>query len=768
MKQRISDVNIGKIALITTFLLLLFLRFPDFFQTPNSKVIEAYGDGIKAYTVIEYHARYDSSLTWYEGMNYPYQEHVIPAATQPLISNTLKLISTYLYDVTPYTRAVIHFSLLLGLLLCAYFLYLIFIKLELPPWLSVGIAVGMAFLSPQLHRMTSHYGLAHPEVLPVILYLLLRLEEDRSWKTSAWIAVAVTAFSLIHFYYFAIITFTISFYFLFGFLRKPTASRLLRYAFHYSIQLIIPLVFFYFWMYHEDPVTDRTAQPWGFFYYKAIWEGIFTSMAQPHFQWIDQHVIKIETTQYEGQAYVGLVAALGSIWLFIRWIIGLGRQPLVRAGGKFQPFLNKILLAGLCMLFFSFCLPFSLQGMEWLADYAGPLRQFRSLGRFSWAFYYAINLAVFAELWHWLAEKKWKWVLLVPAVLLIGMEAYHHCYQYDLKLDEIKELKAGQQYTDIEGIDYDEFQAIVTVPYYNIGSDNFWYAGAGDILPRSQILSMQSGLPVTSAMLTRSSLSQTMKQIELILEPYRLPAILGEYPNEKPLLLMLSNYHYSQQKDKYEHLLEETQLLYDSGSYQLYRLSLPTFEKRLENRIRKIRYTLKNDTLSLRRHGDFLSRDSAHTFLYDGFDQQRADRTYRGEGGLQMAASDTRPIFDGAIPLQQEGGWYAFSVWAFLGADFYPRTWMSIIEYNEASGEEVNRQAVQAQQAVRVLDDGWGLLEMVYIPKRKDTRIKLVAENKDLKDAPLYFDELLVRPEVSDIYREESQYIFKNNRWFDL
>ena len=649
MKQQINEEIAGRLLVLFLALLLLFLRFPDFFQSPNSKVIEPYGDGIKAYTVIQYHARYDSTLNYYQGMNYPYSEHVVPAATQPLLSNTIKLISK-LVDITPYTIGIVNCSLLLGLLLCAFFLYLIFRELETPVWWAVGVAIGLTFLAPQLHRMISHYGLAHPEVFPVIFYLLMRLEKSRSWKTSAWIAVAVTAFSLIHFYYFAIITFTISFYFLFGFLRKPGWQKLIRYAFHYSIQLIIPLIFFYFWMYYNDTVTDRTAQPWGFFYFKAIWEGIFTAMGQPHFQWIDSQIIKIDPTQYEGRAYVGLVASLGILFLLIRWAVSKFQQPFIRSGGVLNGFMHKILLVGVVLLIFSFCWPFSWAGWEWLADYAGPIRQFRSVGRFSWVFYYAINIIVFVELWHTLSSKEWKWALLVPALALLYFEAYHHAYEYDLKLDEIKELKEGTKYTDIEGVDYDEFQAILTIPYYNIGSDNFWKAGAGDIVPRSQILSVQTGLPTTSAMLTRTSLSQTMKQLELIYEPYRLPAILEEFPSNKPFLLLVSNYLFSQQKELYEHLLEESQLIYENDQYQLYRVALNTFQRRIDSKIRDIEYTIENDTLELRKHGDFFSRDDNITFYYDSYDLAIADSIYRGAGAYQGIAKEENILFGRSHP----------------------------------------------------------------------------------------------------------------------
>ncbi|MBL7792917.1 MAG: hypothetical protein JNK77_11370, partial [Saprospiraceae bacterium] len=51
------------LALIMLVGLCLFLRFPDLFKTPNSKVIEPWGDGFKTYLALVYHLRYDSSYT---------------------------------------------------------------------------------------------------------------------------------------------------------------------------------------------------------------------------------------------------------------------------------------------------------------------------------------------------------------------------------------------------------------------------------------------------------------------------------------------------------------------------------------------------------------------------------------------------------------------------------------------------------------------------------------------------------------------------------
>ena len=759
----------GAILILFLMVGLLALRFPDFFQSPNSKVIEPYGDGYKVYAVMEYHARYDTCYSFYQGMNYPYGEHVIPADAQPLISNTVKFISAYLVDITGYTRAILHFSLLFSILLCAFFLFRLLYRLDSPVWWAVAVAAGITFLSPQLHRMASHYGLSHTAALAIVLFLLLRLDESRSWRMSAWIAVAVFCFSMLHFYFFAILSFFISFYFLASFLRRPRWQKIPRYVFHYSIQVLLPLAFFYFWMYHGDPVEGRTGQPWGFFVFHSIWEGVFTSLFQPHFQWIDENVIRIEQVQYEGAAYIGLVAGVGSIILLARWIAGRFRQPIVRAGGERNAYLNKIFWAALALLLFSFGYPFTIPGLEGWLDYAGPIRQFRSVGRFNWAFYYVINIIVFTELWQWAKGRPWRVALSALALAVLYFEAFNSIYAVNLGLDEVPELQAGKRYSEIEGINYDEFQAILTVPYFNVGSDNLWFHGEGEIVPRSLTLSTQTGLPTTSAMLTRTPLWQTLKQVQLILEPYRRPAILDDFPNDKPLLLLVANYHFEQQKERYQHLLEGTQLLYETDSYRLFRLPLATFAERINARVREINHTINTDTLSLHPHGVFLSKDSNQTFYYESFDSLTTASYYRGGGAMKGPAADGVVVFDGSIPRQAALGWYTFSVWMYLGEDLRARSEAQILEYLPEGEQEVYQQRFHVYGQVKAIDnDGWGLLEFRFIPQLADSRIRFTIRNEELGQQPLYLDELFIRPEVDDVYRQEDNYVWKNNRWFSL
>jgi len=112
----------GRWLLLLPAILIIVLRFFEFFQTPNSRLIERWGDGLKNYTNVWYHVEHDSSYTTFEGMNYPYGDHLVMVDGQPLLANTLKWMDRNMLDVGDYTLGTIHFAMLLSVLgACAVF-----------------------------------------------------------------------------------------------------------------------------------------------------------------------------------------------------------------------------------------------------------------------------------------------------------------------------------------------------------------------------------------------------------------------------------------------------------------------------------------------------------------------------------------------------------------------------------------------------------------------------------------------------------------------
>ncbi len=776
------------LALITLVGLCLFLRFPDLFKTPNSKVIEPWGDGFKTYLALVYHVRYDSSYTRLEAMNYPYGEHVIPGDAQPAISNTLKAISKRIPELADYGIAGLHFSLLFSLAWCVIFLYVLFRRLGLPAWYSIPISLAITFLSPPSERLISHYGLAHPAALTALLYGLLKWEERHHWSTSLGIALLIWFFSLIHFYFFAILSFTVAGYFAFSWLIQRRWALLPRYAMHFAVQVLLPFVFFWWWMMAGDPVTDRTSSPWGFLNYNTRPEGVFTSLTQPHFRWIHEHIIAIKQVDYEGKSYIGIVALVGFLILigqvagslFRRLsqspkvaqshsrIVAQSQSPLlpVQIEGRRSVYLNALFFTGLALFIFATGFPFAIKGLEFLLDYTGPLKQFRSIGRFAWVFYFSSNIIAFVLLYRWMSRgADWRKGLVIAAVLVLSVEAWFFTRSFDCRLDDIEELNPGHRYTDLK-INYSEYQAILPVPYYNIGSDNFWWALSGFIGQKTQTLAMQSGLPSTGAMLTRTSLSQTIKQLQLVMEPYRLPLILDDFPNKKPLLLAWDEERVAEGPFDYRHLLEDAQLIYENPPLRLYRLPLQLFSKRVEVRRAAVTQVLAADSLLYRTNSGLLASAPDSGFVYQSFDDQRASQVYMGQGAWEASAADGVTLFEDTLPTQQSNQ-YVFSVWMHLQADLHPRTDIAIVEYDEKTGQEVHRRDAQVREWVQTFDNnGWGLLEWTFNLSAPGNRIAIYLKNKALKKQNLHLDELLIRPAGLNLYKRADKWVFYNNRWY--
>ena len=756
---------IGILATLILTTLLLWWRLPDFPAYANTRVIEQYGDGYKAYATYLYHIHHDSTYSWYQGMNYPFGDHVIPSDTQPLLANSVRWISRNLVDIRDYALGIYNWSMPLGILICSLFLFLILARVGLPWWYSVPIAVALTFMAPQWWRMISHFGLAHPEVLPILLYLLLLYEERPSWRISAWIGLSVFIFALLHFYYVAIMGMTIGLYFAFRVLRERAWRQLPVYAVHVAVQVLLPAGLLMWWM-SMGAVSDRTAQPAGYLLYLSIWESIFTSLSQPHWQWVNDHIIKIEQGDFEGYAYVGVVATLATLGIIFRLPYGKGKLPITDISGPHSRYFQAMFWTAVLILIFSFGYPFVIKGWDGLLNYAGPLRQFRSIGRFAWVFYYVINLIAFV----WLYQQPRLRAFMVPAILLLSLEAWFYNRGPDLKLDEIAEFPEGQTFRDIPGIDYGRYQAILTVPYYNIGSDNLSAFGHdGFILQKSLTIGLQTGLPTTSAMLTRSSLSQTILQFQLMSEPYRRPALVDSLTDRRPFLLAVNTQKLGEayNRELYGHLPEGTTWLYERGNLSLYELPLDLFERRLAERKARLAVEAADSTL----HADppFLLDNPNFTFVYRSCDEETSARVYRGAGAWNRLIEQKQVLLDERIPKQWPGGAYTFAAWIYIGDDLAARTRLDLEEYDPDSGEILQQLSTWFFFNVKLVDsNGWALIEYPFMPQSGNSKLRFSVQNNMMPGRSLYVDDILIRATAARMYQASEEGLWYNNRWFPV
>ena len=221
----------------------------------TNKMIDPWGDGLKTYTNAIYHIEHDSTYHWYQGMNYPYGEHIIPATELAGIAIAGKFLKQWFPNISDYIVSIMHAEMLLALLLCGLFLFLIFKDLGLPFAWSLVLAILLSFLSPLNARMHSHYGLAQPFIIPALFYFILQFHKDSRWIWSIAIALTIFISAFLHFYFFAIGVFFISGYFFFRVANEWSWQHLKAILPHYSLMVLLPLLFFLFWMILPDPVN---------------------------------------------------------------------------------------------------------------------------------------------------------------------------------------------------------------------------------------------------------------------------------------------------------------------------------------------------------------------------------------------------------------------------------------------------------------------------------------------------------------------------------
>jgi len=271
--QFFKETKGGLLLVICLMVLILGVRFPKLVTAPNDWVIEDSHDGFRSYAAAYYHVKHDSTYQHYEGMHYPYGDVVGFTDNLPLFSNSIKFVSNNIVDISDHTGGILNLFLLLSILLCSLFIYLILSHLDLPNWYVIPVTIGLTFLSPQIGRLAAHYGLAHPFVIPLVFYMSLLFHEKRDVKTSLLIASSLFFIGQIHLYLFAISVLFIAGIMGFKTLFRFNKNEIIFNASHLAIQVLLPYLLTQYLL--SDTIVDRPSRPYGFLAYRSYWENVF-------------------------------------------------------------------------------------------------------------------------------------------------------------------------------------------------------------------------------------------------------------------------------------------------------------------------------------------------------------------------------------------------------------------------------------------------------------------------------------------------------------
>lgn len=754
----------GLLGTVVVTALMVGWHYGDILPHLNQYYLGSGGDGIKNYYTLLYHVQYDSTYSHFEGMNYPFGEQVVFTDNQPLLSNTMRWVSRNITDVSGYGVGAINLAMLLSIVFCALFLYLFGVRLKLPPWYAALLAIGLALFSPQVHRMGGHYALSYGFVIPLILWLAHRFWEKPLPRRSLALGLTVFFLAGLHFYYFAIGAFFLSLFLGLRWLGEPNWKNLLKTAGHFALQILLPFVLLNLWFWLTDPVSDRPSSPYGFLFFRATWKTSFLPLFFPHGDWL-KPFFNLNWINWEGIAYVGLVASLMTVFLGglgIRFLIKRQWNRVLAPTG--DPFLDRIVLAGGLLLLFSFGIPF-VWGLEHLIDSTGPLKQFRGIGRFSWIFFYVGNLGAFYWLYHRLRalesrKKGMIWLLTLPLLILfVEGTLFSNKTKYSTNRIEALESKGIPADHWMQSVAHSDFQAILPLPYYHVGSENFWMDPQAEILPKTLIASLQSGLPLMSVHMSRTSLEQTFTNLQLILDPVEPLALLDTLPDDRPLLLWIDKAAINDYP-RQQALLELAQPLWDSEDVSLFALPIAALGERRKQRLeQQKRVAMESRPINLE---GWTSTGQNDAFIYISFDENKSEKTFLGSGAYVGSTNVYNTVYSATLPPGFPGD-YVFSCWVYIKKDGYPAQNFGF-EQLDATGEYLDYKTAKLGDYLVATSGDWGLIEFPFTLKQADAKLNFFFRKEAYSKFPLWMDELMIRRSGTDVFREDGEVQWWNNR----
>lgn len=759
--------NFGWIVSLMVSTILLFVFYGPILKNPNSTYLSSSGDGLKSTFGSVYHLKYDTTYLRTDYMNYPFGESVFYTGGQPVITNTLRFLKSLGIDFTDTILGIINIWMIFSIALGALIIYLILREFKLPVLYSIAVSTIITFLSPQIDRFGGHFNLAYLFFIPLMIYLFFLYYKTR--KTLYTILLSLLAlFALCtHAYFFGFYAFIVIVFWIGAIVTDKERFGKTSYAIiHIFVQFLLPFIIFQLLVLSSGEMHDRTGYPWGFFRFVSYFHGIFLPVNKSY-----GNFLSLKRPPWESISYVGMVASIGFFTLIVMAVKRYRKESSWKSIFRITDniFLNILFWASIIGLVYSFGIPFT-TGLKKLFNYMGPLKQLRAPGRFAWLFFYVLNIVVFYLLWHYYQSKKTIVSKVLVAVALIwgSYDAYLNVRsQKHFLNNKIASLEDKENTSELNSwyneINFNKYQAIIPLPYFHIGSENYWIGNGSPSVKPIFIASMKTGLPLTSVMMGRTSMSQTVKNIQLFMEPYNGYDIMKYWSSSKPFLVLFAKDGMLTIPER--DIKNKAELITSNNELEIRKIYKSDFEQILAERKKSVKNEVNSKNLFVL--DSFMSTDSVKNFIYEGFGDAKPGETKLGEKSYTGNIKKNNIVFEKHVENMDTSKVYWVSFWVEnMDEDMYPRT-VLVSELLNDDDENYRYDQFELKDKIKIIDsNGWGLVEYRIQFKERAGKIKISLKNNLLTKGTLNIDELLIRPESEDVYVDLGQMVYKNNRFY--
>ena len=695
-------------------------------------------DMLKDIYTTTYHTKYDQSVAHCTAMAYPYGEHYTYTGLQILVSAPLQLLQKMgVHDAWKACLPLINFYVILSILLCSLFLYLLFLELKLPPIPALFGAVFVTFLMPQLMRLGGHLTLSYLCVIPMALYFIARLHATHHWKWSVLYGVLLLFSALSHPYYMAFMADISVIYMAYLlFTHKKNQWRIPQLVLHFFIQFILPVAVFFLLSSIGDSTVDRTSVADGMFYYRGCLYGLLLPFHRL-FMIAPLRNMGFMPPEWETCCYVGIVALIALLVWVLRILWGLIH---LRVTHLFRPtdnsLLNVFLWASVLLFLLASVLPIITMKHPDILNHLSVLAQLRAMGRLLWLPFVTLNVLAVYWVWQWISSFR-KTGYKVVVLLLVCMAYGYEIYAYSLLATHSEPYPQWTDYDNklpdnqwVSKINTEDYQAILSLPVFHVGSEHYTLLAQDDAFKINTYVSFKTGLPLICGYGSRSSISRSYNCIELSWEPWKDYNILQDLPDERPLLVV-SMLDQNRLNLNEKRILSYADSLFSTDRFSLYRLPVSQLHQLCQDYQAERKRLYYN---GLNEHSDY---------YIQSWDERK--------NGL-LAAKCNRPVclYDDTID-HAWGDSICVSFWItnYL-QDMMGRNLISISAVS-GNGAVTNLAWNTIGSFVTAIDWEAGLISIPVCVPDSAVRMCIVAGNNSLPTRQVFYDRLLIAPQGKDV-----------------
>jgi MFS family permease len=510
----IKEWKVKLLLILCSLLIYACFLYPVFYNL-NDLLSSITGDALKNYFTFAYHIKEDKSFLEFEGMHYPFGEHVVYTDCQPLLTFILKCLP-FTHE---YLIGVLHFVLFFSFIVSPLILYNIFRHFSLDRFTSFFVSLAICLLAPQYAKINGgHFGLAYGFFVPLSFLLILRYLKESTIKTQFFLMAYNVLLFFIHPYFgmsATLFTLLTLMFFLNGRFRK---DRILKNLIKVFTNGIIPVGFFKGFMLLTDKHQNRPTEPYGS---NALVENLDTLLAPDFgpFKEFMESLFTHKTIHYEGHTYLGFFTIICLLVFMLTIMFWFNKY-------RFRKELTAGLFAAIILLMIAFGWHIIL--LNRLQIQSASINQFRASSRFAWHFYYMLPVFLTVTFYHSLSSlfNRAKLILVFACFSLIyfAMQLWEaayfipdreHVFWKFRNVFSEKYLTQEEKF-HLKTVKEKSYQAIVPLPVFYVGSEIYDRAGADLSMYPAMFTAYHTGIPILSSWMSRTSTSETEQAIQLL------------------------------------------------------------------------------------------------------------------------------------------------------------------------------------------------------------------------------------------------------------